>query len=177
MGAPKSLLVQSLTAATDSYPEPYASFCMNALGFTLERAGFSNVELSENPEFGHAIECDHGPDHHVTLVLILSPDAYETSTEEVEAYARLLMDADDHLGDLVAALNGAVLDVASVCLDVVGGRCRIHHPKDLLGTSVDHYPCQHFFIPAGTDTVIPAEEATPDVMRSPFAIASVLSAV
>lgn len=176
MDIPTSLLVQTLTAATLSYPSAHVDNCVGALGFTLGHAGFSNVEVSENPQFGVALECDRDAQHHIVLVLILSPELYETTDDAIQELAHTLIESDDHLDDLARALDGALLDIASVCFDPVNGRCRIHHPQDLLETGAVHDNPVHFFIPAGADVPIPANECPENLRMAPYALASVIGA-
>ena len=176
MGIPTSLLVQTLTAATLSYPSGHVDNCVGALGFTLGHAGFSNVEVSENPVFGVALEANRGDQHHVTLVLILPADLYETTDDDIQSFVQMFIESDDHIDDLVHELDGALLDIASVCFDPVNGRCRIHHPQDVLHTCDTHDPGVHFFIPAGADEPIPADECPEELRQAPFALSNVVNA-
>lgn len=175
MTNPTSLLVQTLTAATLSYPAPHVDICMGFLCRTLDAAGFEHAAVSDNPAFGIAVECDRFEHHHVVLALILSPDAYEMTQDDISDFAHAILDADEHLDDLKRELGDSVLDVASVCLDPVQARCRIHHPQDILETCQLHEQPVHFFIPAGGDTPVPAEDWDDKTMGSPFALGHILA--
>ena len=170
-----SLLVQTLTAATNSFPIDHIESCVGCLGFTLKHAGFENVHVSDVDAFGCALECDRDNQHHVVLATILPADLYELTDSELQDIVQTLIENDDHLDDLVRALDGAVLDVASVCFDPINGRCRIHHPQDVLHTGAIDHERVHFFIPAGGDTPVPAEDWDDDVMGSPLALSRVLA--
>lgn len=172
-----SLLVQTLTAATQSYPAPHVDICLSFLCQALGHAGFEHAAVSDNPAFGIAVECDRFEHHHVIPVLILSPDAYEMTQDDISDFAHAILDADEHLDDLKRELGDSVLDIASVSLDPVQARCRIHHPQDILETCQLHEQPVHFFIPAGGDTPVPAEDWDDDVMGSPLALSHVMAAV
>ena len=176
MDVPKSLLVQTLTAATNSFPIDHIENCIGCLAYTLEHAKFRNVCVSDNDAFGCALEADRGDHHHVTLVLILPVDLYETTDDELQAFVQVLIESDDHIDDLVRALNGSLLDVASICFDPINGRCRIHHPQDILHACDDHDKPVHFFIPAGTDTAVPADECPVELQMAPLALANMVCA-
>lgn len=176
MTMPTSLLVQTLTAATNSFPIDHIESCVGCLGFTLKHAGFKNVCVSDVDAFGCALECDRDNQHHVTIVLILPADLYETTDDDIQAFAQTLIEADDNLDDLIRELDGASLDVASVCFDPINGRCRIHHPQDILHTCGSHDVPVHFFIPAGADEPIPADKCPESLLKAPFALANVVNA-
>lgn len=176
MDAPKSLLVQTLTAATLSYPSIHVDQCISCLAYTLKHAEFRDVCVSDNPAFGCAIEADRAGHHHVTLVLILPADLYETTDDAIQEFVHTLIDADPNIDDLARELGDSLLDVASVCFDPVNGRCRIHHPQDVLKTSDEYDAPQHFFIPAGSDTAVPADECPESLRMAPFALANVVNA-
>lgn len=170
-------LVRTIDCATSSFLPEHVHTCLSMLAHTLEAAGFEHVNATAERALGHALECDRDGVHHVVLPLILTPDRYDLNAMDLESLVSGLLeasDADD--SDIADAIASAALDVASVCLDVIEGRCRIHHSQDVLHEHQLAYEPQHFFIPAESTEPVDAAVCPPELMRSPLALSQLVGA-
>lgn len=174
-------LITVLTANLDAWPTKHANTCADLLAHTLLNADFTDVRRADrlHPNAVLAAQAGHT---HLVMPLVLAPSDYEMTMGELEDYVEKLLVADEEPelvrdDEIRASIGDCVLDVASVCLDPLQGRCRIHHVRDVLHEH-DHTGAEpvHFFIPAESDTPVDAAVATPEMMQAPLAMARLVSA-
>lgn len=114
----------------------YALDCMDMAAQALSGAGFENAKA--RPEFSAIVTCEDGDDTVACGVIVLDPDAYETTIGDVEGLVCREMVAElagvslllalDTYGNLPMSLRA---DVISVCLDAGNARARVHHVRNV----------------------------------------------
>jgi hypothetical protein len=142
-------IIATMTKSLSDRCEPGLRNALNSfLVSTLTQAGFEDAHEEELEPIGHVVRCTYEQGCHIVVPLILAPIFYETTRQETATLAMLLISAetDENMLAIQDALGDAILDVASICLDLEDSKARIHHVQDILCTSAVTPPEQHFFI-------------------------------